>query len=66
MNASKTVTVTKQIDRIRPEGVYVKWADGIHRLVLIERVNGDCSVDEFEIARSEATLLIAQLKNLLA
>lgn len=51
----------------RPEGLYVKFYEasaGDSTPVVIERVNGDCSVSKFIIARDEARNLIGQLQSL--
>ena len=58
----------KIIDTERCEGLYVSFTlpnDEQHTPVLIERVNGDCTVTRFIIARDEARKLIVQLRELL-
>ena len=49
------------LDRTRAEGVYCHWetyppeVPTIHdNILVIERVNGDCTVDKFTCARSES------------
>lgn len=52
----------------RCEGLYLKWSLPMaepNTPLVIERVNGDCSVSEFIIARDEARHLITQLQNFL-
>ena len=52
----------------RPEGLYLKFSEldtGINTPVVIERVNGDCSVSCLIIARDEAHKLVPQLQQLL-
>jgi hypothetical protein len=49
----------------RPEGLYLKFSEPMmepNTPVVIERVNGDCSVSQFIIARDEARGLIEQLR----
>lgn len=60
--------MSEERDFKRPEGLYVKFNEpnfGSNTPVLIERVNGDCSVTKFIIARDEARKLITQLAELL-
>lgn len=55
-------------DFVRPEGLYIHFSEplmGPNTPVVIERVNGDCSVTRFIIARDEAHKLIDQLRALL-
>jgi hypothetical protein len=55
-------------DFTRPEGLYLKFSEPVvepHTPVVIERVNGDCSVSRFIIARDEARKLIGQLESFL-
>lgn len=55
------------LDRTRPEGVYCAW-DEKHLFgtqMVIERVNGDCSVSRMVITPSEAAVLAADLHGLL-
>ena len=52
----------------RPEGLYLKFSEPLmepNTPVIIERVNGDCSVTQFIIARDEAYKLINQLREFL-
>lgn len=52
----------------RPEGLYLSFSGQMmepNTPVLIERVNGDCSVSRFIIARDEARKLIGQLQEFL-
>lgn len=52
---------------LRPEGIYASSSVyiGAAQLILIERVNGDNSVNSVEITRGEAKSLIEQIERLL-
>jgi hypothetical protein len=52
------------VDRERAEGVYVSSSIyvGAAELFKIERVNGDCTVDDLEITRDEAKELVKLLE----
>jgi hypothetical protein len=63
------MAVKNEKDFTRPEGLYVKFSLPMmepNTPVVIERVNGDCSVTKFIIARDEAHKLIEQLREVLA
>jgi hypothetical protein len=60
--------MSDQLDFNRPEGLYLKFSEPMcepHTPVVIERVNGDCTVSQFIIARDEARKLIGQLASFL-
>jgi hypothetical protein len=55
------------IDRVRAEGAYVSSSVyvGAAQLILIERVNGDCSVSSIEVTRDEAKVIVERIQQLL-
>jgi hypothetical protein len=64
---SGVVTSAPAIDRTRPEGAYVSSSVyvGAAQLILIERVNGDCSVSSIEVTRDEAKVIVERMQQLL-
>lgn len=63
--ANMEVTVAeKKIDRKRAEGAYVSSSVyvGAAQLILIERVNGDCTVDSVEVTRAEAKAILSGIQ----
>jgi len=62
---------TGKIDRVRPEGVYVssgQYPSGggdSTPIIRIERVNGDCTVDEMEFPLYEASKLQEDLSTVI-
>lgn len=66
-DSSETVikTVVKRIDRKSPEGVYCTFADKEKRLINIDRVNGDDTVDNLLCTHSEVLSIMVQLQALL-
>lgn len=57
------------IDRDRSEGVYCRWetyppdsAMVPGNILVIERVNGDCTISSFSCARSEASTIYRFLR----
>jgi hypothetical protein len=61
-------SATARRDFTRPEGLYLKFSEPLaepNTPVIIERVNGDCTVSQFIMARDEAHKLVDQLRSFL-